>query len=729
MPFSREPIPGSDRKNEAASRSFRVAETERLVVLAVVAAWLLHPFATSHQVGAGDALWYANMLADFVTQWRGGVFPSFVGQTAFAFNGAVYPLRVAPLYQHLAGILDLATNHRLGFFALQHLVVIVCGVSALYGCYFALTSVVPRRRWSAAAFAVLYLSCPGLLATIYTQDLYMTWMTVPFIPLAFYGIVRTFQRDDLASQCWLGASLAALWWGHSPIALWTTALAGLTQLVRLAWIGCDRGAWVRSLTGAGIFACLAQYPFVSLHLVHAPDTPSAVATSLAHAGDITTNLHAVFPAILLPLTPNAGALSDLQLGYALWVTLVAASLASILLPRTQERFALRLLLVGAAILLLLLLPVPGVTDFAWTHMPGTIKRITYYWPMQRFYPILAALLAFCGQLALGSWTAVRRRSIIIGISLSIGCAWSLWESRQFIQAGLARTSDQASSLRAQRPENLMLTDHSYGLFAALPPYFSNGVMDPRFEVRLLQSEASGNPGNASTVDAGSFIAVATGELHGSLDANPGILNLSPAIRLAPGQSYALTIEFAKREYRGILQIVGHGIFREYALPVSGESRGFGSNEANSHALPLWTSGPGGDEVTLRFIPTEPGAKTEDFVDFGSYSLRQFDPAHAPVTLNSLMPFRATVRTDDSAWLETPRMYLPGYTATVDGHPVPVLPSPAGLAAIPLRPGSHAVELLFPGPLFLRVSYWLALASWAAVLTALAAQIRPRQNTA
>ena len=83
------------------------------MLLAAVATWLLHPFATTLQIGAGDALWYANMLGDFVTQLRAGVFPIFVGQTDYAFNGAVYPLRVAPFYQHLAGILDLLTGRQL----------------------------------------------------------------------------------------------------------------------------------------------------------------------------------------------------------------------------------------------------------------------------------------------------------------------------------------------------------------------------------------------------------------------------------------------------------------------------------------------------------------------------------------------------------------------------------------------------------------------------------------
>ena len=97
----------------------------------------------------------------------------------------------------------------------------------------------------------------GLLATIYTQDLYMTWMTVPLAPLAVYGIVRTFRKDDIASQFWLAAPLAALWWAHSPIALWFTFIAAATQVVRLAYVRTSLDPFKRAILGAVIFAVLA----------------------------------------------------------------------------------------------------------------------------------------------------------------------------------------------------------------------------------------------------------------------------------------------------------------------------------------------------------------------------------------------------------------------------------------------------------------------------------------
>jgi hypothetical protein len=689
-------------------------EAGRLGVLAAAAAWLLHPFATGRLYGAGDALWYANMLADFVTQLRAGIFPVFAGQTEFAFNGAVYPLRVAPMYQHLAGLIDLLTGRSLGFYALQHLTVIVCGVGGICACYYTLRKIAPDRPWCAVGFSILYLSSPGLLATVYTQDLYMTWMAVPLAPLATYGIVRSFRNDDIASQAWLAAPLAALWWAHSPIALWFTFVAGASQLVRLG--AFDRGLKPlrRALLGAALFALLAQYPFVSVAEVQTAGHPSTVVTALANPGQIAENLRSVFPAAILPVSEHAGALGDIQLGYALWAVLLCAGAAALTLPGR----GLKVLLGGAAVLLVLLLPVPGINRLLWGHMPAEVLRITYYWPMQRFYLILASLLAAAGQLAFGQLPvagARAKRRIWVWV-LMAGCAWSLWEARQFIRGAADRTASRQVSARSQRPENLFLTNDSYGLFGSLPPHFSNGVVNPRDEARLLAA------GTGKALPLPDRRVLDSGALAGTVDDNPGVLRMGATVHLECGRRYALEIQFRRQDLQGILQLEGHSVFREYRLPSSGEALAFGSGPANDRTIALWTSDPAGDDVSIRFIPTAPGDKPEDFARFGAFRLLEVDPGREPVEVTSLMPFIARVRTGAPVLLETPRMYMPGYRAIVDGrHGEEVVRSEAGLAAVPIPPGTHTVSLGFAPPALLSISYWGAIAAWGAmaVLAALA----------
>ena len=157
-------------------------------------------------------------------------------------------------------------------------------------------------------------------------------------------------------------------------------------------------------------------------------------------------------------------------------------------------------------------------------------------------------------------------------------------------------------------------DHAYGLFAKVPAYFTNGVVDPRSQVRLFAKDS----GKLIPQSPGQIIQL--GAFIGTVDANPGILDLSPILHISPGLRYELQFVFSKEEIRGVLQLVGHSLFREYSLPSSGEALAFGSGPGNSRSVDLWTSDPSGDDVQVRFIPTLAGAKPSDFARFGSFAL-------------------------------------------------------------------------------------------------------------
>ena len=683
-----------------AARGNRRAEAARLLLLAAVATWLLHPFATARQIGAGDALWYANMLADYVTQLRAGVFPVFVGQTDYAFNGAVYPLRVAPFYQHLAGVLDLLTGRQLGIFALQHLCVLVVGYAGIFSSYLALNALAPGQRWSAAGLAMLYVSCPGLLGTIYTQDLYMTWMTIPFVPWVVYGLARPFSEDALKTQIILGAALAALWWAHAPIALWLTLIAVAAQGLRLVALHRTRAHVGRAFWGGVTFALLAHYPFVSLASLQTGAAPATDILPRAHL--IAEHVRNVFPGVVLPLSTHARALSDLQLGYALGLVL---AIATGLALKTRRAPLLALTLAGVG-LLLLILPVPG-NAWIWEHLPETLKRLTYYWPMQRFYLIIAALAAGAGISALAAGVELKANvTRRLRVLLVIACGWSLWESRQYVAAGRERTASAEISAQNLRPENRATMNHAYGLFPALPAYFSHGVMDPRAEARLLDHATLA----VLPPPAPSKTEPALTPLRGTVDANPGVLLLSPSLTLQPGRRYALEFVFAPKSYVGILQLSGRTFFREYALPHSGEALAFGSEAPNNPTLPLWTTASEPETITLRFIPTD-GTAPQTFAAFAAIRLREINDATATVNVTAQLPFRATVHATQPAWLETPRMYQAGYQATVDGRAATVKKSPQGLTMIELELGAQTITLTYQAPMLLRVSYVTSLLLW------------------
>src|ERR1700691_3397138 len=169
-----------------AGRSARIA----LIVLAGMA--LMRPYLTRGIIGGGDAKWYAIAVGDFLEQVRAGIFPVWVGQSRYLFYGGVFPLRVAPYLEHFAAVVDLITGRSLPLFVVLNLTLASSLVLGFLACHFCLSEVVPGRPWMAAVLAFLYASCPGVLGLAYAQDLYMSFMTLPFLPFVFLGIVRSF---------------------------------------------------------------------------------------------------------------------------------------------------------------------------------------------------------------------------------------------------------------------------------------------------------------------------------------------------------------------------------------------------------------------------------------------------------------------------------------------------------------------------------------------------------
>ncbi len=184
-------------------------------------------------VGTADAYWYGNMVADYVTQLRAGIFPVFVGQSDFAFNGAISPLRFAPYLQHATGLIDLLTGRTLPFTGLLNLTLLASLLAAVFTTYATLVAIEGRTRWLALGFALLFIASPGVLSLAYTGDLFMSVCTLPYLPLVMYGIWGTFRDGDVRSVCFLAVALAAVWLCHPPIAFWAIVVATLSQIVRL----------------------------------------------------------------------------------------------------------------------------------------------------------------------------------------------------------------------------------------------------------------------------------------------------------------------------------------------------------------------------------------------------------------------------------------------------------------------------------------------------------------
>lgn len=687
-----------------------VPENIRWILLGVLWVFLFHPFFSAGRHGGGDAVWYSTMLADMIAQVRAGVFPVFSGQSEYEFNGAIYSLRVAPAFHYLGALVDALTLRTLAVFSVQNLTLALVGLGAIGACYFTLSSLFREDRWSAFGLTVLFISCPGVLGIAFNSDLYMSWMTVPFIPLACFGLIRSFERDDLTSAMLVGGSVGIMWWGHSPIAVWMTLIMGAAQGIRLLFQLRSRGTLARGAAGCIVFALVAAYPILSVLGFPLEKGVKMTGFQVAAAGTVAQFIADVFPRVLLPLSAIGRQLSDFQLGYALWL-LFAFSLWRF---RRLQAPVFRTLLAASAALVLLLTPVPGLDLLLWRVLPAIVRDMTSNWAMNRLYLILASLVVYSGSLALraalGSGT-LRRPTYTLLLVLS--CSWSLSEAAKFGKSDPGIFSRPKASSESW-PENAMLTSFAYLIFPQVPAYFSHGVVDPQLENRLLSRstgrlEKSNAEAIATSAGTGGAVReVARAEfVPAPPDEEKSLVNDSPII-LAPGKRYLAVFDFsAPDKASGVLEITGDNFARSYALPEYGGRMSFGVGGEHSRLLPLWTSGRESEPLSFRLRRDPPPADANELMPLGSMRLLEYDPEALPIRMESWIPYRARVRSEDPAWLETPRAFQAAYTARVDGHPAEVSKSPEGLTMVAVPAGVSHVELVLDSPKMLKTVFWVS----------------------
>jgi hypothetical protein len=213
-------------------------------------------------------------------------------------------------------------------------------------------------------------------------------------------------------------------------------------------------------------------------------------------------------------------------------------------------------------------------------------------------------------------------------------------------------------------------------------------------------------------------ATAKVESNGSFDWGPEGLDdhatLRAKIRMEPGMAYLLRVDFADpKAIKGVLQITGRHFFREYGLPTYGGSRSFGAGGLHRNLIPLWTTA-GTEDLEIKFYPSFPKSGKPG-VPVGSATFLRYEHLVLPVKVDSWMPYRATVRSAASGWLETPRMFQTSYQATVNGMPALVRKSPDSLVAVQIPVGSSEVELAYRAPLGLRFLFWLSFISASVVI--------------
>jgi len=344
------------------------------------------------------------------------------------------------------------------------------------------------------------------------------------------------------------------------------------------------------------------------------------------------------------------------------------------------------------------LRVPLVSNFLVGRFPIDFGSMCGVPLALRTLPVFSSLAA----LSAVAWVATsahtgRRARILTGIVLAAAVLWGGYQSTAFMRHSYDVTSGSAGTAQNLRPENAVLDAYAY-LLLPVPHYFSHGKTDPLLESRLLDPHERvliGPMQDAAVMEEGGArrIRLTTSLLPNSLS----WVGFSPDVEVGAGEHLLLRFEFDPAvNYTGYLMFASEHGYREYHLPESGRDRSFGSGTSCTSVLSLWNSGDTTEHYKVS-LSGEPGNSLPHAGGYaGSLVISTLDPAKLPIRMTALMPYRADVNTDEGGMLETFRVFIPGYRATVDGKDTPVRETFEHLVGIPVPPGSHKVELRFVG---------------------------------
>ncbi|HEX2855290.1 MAG TPA: hypothetical protein VHO24_18790 [Opitutaceae bacterium] len=668
-------------------------EEWRLILLGVAAYALMRPYFSRELIGTFDAKLYAEALQDFLLQIKAGVFPVLISQTDIAPFGAVFPFRMASYHFYFGGLLNALTGGSLNVYAVQHLTLVLSAFGGGYAMYATLKSLVPvALRWECAALAFLYLASPAWLAALYGKDMYFTFMTVPWMPVVLWSVVRTFRDGAWKDYLWLGASLALVWLAHPPVGFWASVVVLVAQVARLVTRWPGPRDLVRLAAAAGLCGLLCAGLFVSL-------ADARIAGEyLDPAANVLKNLRDVAPAVFRPVSASADSLSDFQLGYALQILLVVALVFR--RPGTKREQGI---LAGVGVILLLLVyPVPGITGPLWRALPYEVANITNVWPMQRIYPLVAAIIAFAAILALEAAAPARLRRI----ALAVLCLWSGWEAAKFTRRGHAVSKPAEATRVASKLENSPLLPNWTAYTPAVPTEVPlvGRVTDPRLLNRVLSNDGK-------SVLVANEPAPSAGDFVDALPLDPGVLRIRPDLTLVPGRRYQLTLGFLDHTYAGVLQVLSLEVYPRFYQEIAiGEAR-----PKRPLTISLWTSESEPVAVALFFRPSDPAYAAQAHARFFELRLQPYEHDTLPVRVTSLAPYRAAVEAPAAGFLETHRFFARGYRAIVNGREVAVGESPRHFTMLPVAAGKNEVQLdyLAPGPV--RAAFWVSAASWVALV--------------
>lgn len=507
---------------------------------------------------------------------------------------------------------------------------------------------------------------------------------------------------------WLACAVAggfAVWFTDKPWTCWIAA-TGVT------WVAC---VLIFRSSGRSDFR---KHAFVLLFLCTLTGAAIAEAwvgrigiyqTPLDELSDNTAHIRDVF----MPLVAPIREFQAFQPGWGLLLVFVVGSL-SLFGSRPPGAKIFFATIIGLVVCFLRL---PLASNFLVGRFPIDFAAMCGDPLPLRIAPIIAGFTAMAGVVwiaTVGSDSRIVRLGV--GAALTLLVLWSGSQTRPFRQILREADGGLANTERNLRPENAILDAYVY-LLVPIPSYFSHGKTDPLLESRLL--DASGRVQIGPMEDA--LLMEAQGVQKLSLLTSP-LPNstlwfaVNPGVTVLPKEHLLLRFEFdPKRDYSGYFLLQSEHSYREYHLPSSGEPAAFGAGDSHPGVISLWNTGSTPEHYTFS-LSTEPGNDVPHSGGwFANLYVSKLGSAALPITLESFLPYRAHVNFPMGGLLETFRVFIPGYRATVDGSVTPVIESREHLVAVPLAPGIHDIELRFVGTAKLRAAAVLSGVGWLCLL--------------
>jgi hypothetical protein len=502
-----------------------------------------------------------------------------------------------------------------------------------------------------------------------------------------------------------GAGAIVVWMTDYPWLCWVASTAGIWLICVLVLRTAARTFFMSSAAVLLFMSTLAGAAFAEAWVGREGIFLGAV---LAFA-DNMANIREVF-------SPLANPMDRIQMYQPGWgiIALFTLAVASLFGSRPLGAKLFFAVSLGLAICFIRL---PLVSNFVIGRFPVDFAAMCGAPLALRITPVIASFTAMAGVAWVSTLREENRQAHLAAASILAALVlWSAYETIPFRQHSREMTGNLYSTDKALRPENAKLDAYAY-LLQPIPAYFSHGKTDPMLESRLLDSSGKllvGPMEDASIMERGGVqeIRMTTSPIPNSTT----WFEAGPRITVEPHEHLLLRFEFVPdRNYVGYFILQAENAYREYHLPDSGQESAFGIGGTRTSVLSLWNTGTTAEHYKFS-LSTEPGNDIpHSGAQFATLHVSRLNPSALPVFLKSLTPYRARVTSTAAATLETFRMFLPGYRATVDGNAAPVVESKQHLVSVPVPPGTHEVVVRFVGTTRIWVAAVVSGIGWASLI--------------